>query len=465
MLLVTFSHGKESITPLLPGVHSEDNSNVSTTADHQERPTTATNENHLSKERKLIDLGKAEYSRLLARLASSPSPLPLSLAETPAVEPEATAEAWPEPGPDWSKAFGEWGVAWEFHVYVFAVIFLGFAVYASYFIGHGLYVGLHQKYLGFCLNIVMLILGFTRAFVLFTDPYHQGNIIHNLTGIHIGAMRVLWSLASPCLTSADCLVILALLETAKISLVPPKMQKFSVILKIIIMHFTFVLTSDFVVSYVVEAKAMLVFCQVFFISWGSLLGVGYFALGYKLDKKLFSHKEVKSKKELLYIRLIYASGVNNFILCAMFIYSSVGVFGVYSDVEFVDAWSWWAIQTCFRASEVLSGILVFTVSAKRKSLKRSTDHAATGEIDNFTELPSTSAGPPDPTKKTVQTQKERRISMFTHFYSKRDQQNTATVEILPDLQSDSDDSEHNLFTDLNEAKIEAYHACAHEDAV
>ena len=306
---------------------------------------------------------------------SNPFALPLSEAEPeggpeaereipsdePGSEPEASAEDWPEPGPFWPKAYKEWGMAWEMHVYVFAVIFLGFAVYSSYFIGHGLYARLDQKYLGFSLNIVMLILGATRAFVLFTDPYLQGTMINN---VHV--MRVIWSLASPCLTSADCLVILSLVETAKISLGPQRMQKFSIIIKIILLHFALVLITDFVVSAFVEAKAMLVFCQVFFILWGTVLGIGYFILGYKLDKKLFANKEVKSKKDKFYIYLIYASGVNNFVLCIMFIYSSAGVFGVYSDVQFVGAWPWWAMQTCFRVSEVSSAILVFTVSAKRK---------------------------------------------------------------------------------------------------
>ena len=212
MLLVVISHGKVS-----KGRNAEDSGNIMNPATNLGKKNSATEENHLSKDVgrhvKLNDSGEA--ARLLERLTFTPSSFPLP--EDPGVEPEATAEAWPEPGPDWSKAFGEWGAAWEFHVYLFALIFLGFAVYAIYFIGYRLYVGLNQKYLGFCLNVVMFLLGFTRAFVLLTDPYRQGDIIHN-----VSIMRILWSLASPCLTSADCLVILALVDTAKISIAPPR---------------------------------------------------------------------------------------------------------------------------------------------------------------------------------------------------------------------------------------------------
>ena len=469
MIFAAFNHGEGLPKTPQPGLLT-DNENISK---QQERTTIAPRGNHLSKEsssdRKanVNNAEKTNHSRILARLASSPSPLPLAEAETPSVEPEvkaeaeAEAEAWPEAGPDWSIAFEEWGAAWEFHIYVFALIFLGFGIYSAYFIGHGLHAGLNQKYLGFCLNVVMFILGFTRAFVLFTDPYHQGDLIHSTV-----VMRVMWSLANPCLTSADCLVILALVETAKISLAPPKMQKLSVILKITILHFILVLTSDFVVSEFLEAKAMLLFCQIFFIVWGSVLGVGYCVLGYKLDQMLFSHKEVKTKKDLLYIRLIYASGVNNFILCAMYIYSSAGVFGVYSDVKFVDAWSWWAIQTCFRVSEVLSGILVFKVSAKRKSLKKNANRAATMEYelegdtlgDDFAQ-PVTSK----PATVTATQEKDRKLSMFSQLYSKKVRQNTATDKTLA---PQKEVSEHSMLEDLHEAKLEAvaYHEHAQTHA-
>ena len=421
--MVAISHGKVSKTR-----NAEGSGNINPAANLRQK-NCATEENHLSK-----DVGKharfndsREAARLLERLTFTPSSFPLS--EVPEVEPEATAESWSEPGPDWSKAFGEWGAAWEFHVYLFAVIFLGFAVHATYFIGHGLYVGLNQKYLGFCLNVVMLILGFTRAFVLFIDPYHQGDIIHN-----VSIMRVLWSLASPCLTSAHCLVILALVEAAKISIAPPKMQKLSFVLPIITVHFILVLVTDIVVSEFVEAKAMLVFCQGFFIIWGAILGVAYFVLGYKLDQKLFGHKKIKSRNEVLYIRLIFASGVNNFVLCAMFIYTSASVFGVYSDVEFVDAWSWWTVQTCFRVSEVSSGILVFTASAKRKSLERKPDYKAKGKY----ELDDLNISASDVNKVGTATGRKQVLA-------------TTTVG----------SSDHNILTDLHEAKIEAYHV--HED--
>ena len=279
------------------------------------------------------------------------------------------------------------------------------------------------------------------------------------------------------------------------------MQKFSFVLTIIIVHFSIVLVTLFVVSEFVEAKVMLVICQGFFIIWGAILGVGYFVLGYKLDQKLFGHKEIKSRNDVLYIRLIFASGVNNFVLCTMFIYASASVFGVYSDVKFVDAWSWWIVQTCFRVSEVSSGILVFTVSAKRKSLKKKPDKKGKGEyqVDHL----NISASDANKVGTATGRKQEKKLSLFSQLHSKKapagnegenDVLATTSVQegncsttgrkqerklsLLSQLSRSSkkapaenqvlptttvDGSDHDMLTDLHEAKIEAYHA--HEDVL
>ena len=277
---------------------------------------------------------------------------------------EPTPENWLEPGPRWNDAYKTWKWAWELHVYLYATVFLAIGLFAGYYVIANVYDGLQEKYLSVSLNIMVAFFGFTRAFDMYLDPYHQGNIIHNTA-----VMRVIWSLSGPCLTASDCLMILALIETAKISIAPPKLQKASVNAAIIIFHFTLVVTTDCIVTDYVQAKVMLLFCQLFFVTWGSVLGTANFVLGYKPDKQLFSHKTPKETADRIYIYLIYASGAANYFLCAIIIYSAFGVFGVYSDVQFVDAWPWWALQTLSRFSELLACVLIFTVSAKRTWVK------------------------------------------------------------------------------------------------
>ena len=63
----------------------------------------------------------------------------------------------------------------------------------------------------------------------------------------------------------------------------------------------------------------------------------------------------------------YVSSVIGFSIIATHIYASSSVFGVYSDVKFVDAWSWWALQTLMRSEELAVVIVVICV-AKRSLL-------------------------------------------------------------------------------------------------
>lgn len=286
-------------------------------------------------------------------------------------EPYAEPETWPEPGPRWKKAFEQWKAAWPIHVYLFATAFLCIGFYAGYYVALNIYDGLGGKYLSVCLNGMVLLFGITRAFVLFLDPYHQGGFINALF-----VMRLLWSIGGPCLTASDSLIILALVETAQVSIAPPKFQKLGTISIVIGFHFVLVIVADTVVSLYMEAKVMILLCQVFFSLWGTVLGAGYANLAYRLDKKLFSHKQIKEKGDKIYIFLIYASAAANFFICGVMVYTMVGVFGVYADIEFVDAWHWWTLQTLFRSGEVITCVLIFTVSAKRSRVKRALDEVS-----------------------------------------------------------------------------------------
>lgn len=283
-------------------------------------------------------------------------------------EPEPEAETWPEPGPLWSEAFKTWKSAWSIHVYLFATAYLLMAFYSAYYVVFNVYDGLNKKYLSVSLNIMVLLFCLSRSFVMYLDPYHQGDIIHALKVMHL-----LWSIGGPCLTAADSLIILALLEMCHLRITIPSLQKASVISVIVALHFLFVIVTDFVVADYVSAKGMILFCQIFYMIWGFVLGTGYIRLGYVLDRQLFGHKPKRDKQDKLYTFLIYASGIANYGLVLIMLYTAVGVFGVYSGVKFVDAWHWYILQSLFRFSEVITCILIFTVSAKRTRVKQAMD--------------------------------------------------------------------------------------------
>ena len=327
-----------------------------------------------------------------------PEPKPEILPEPGLPEPEA----WPEPEPYWETAYKLWQWGWEFHIYGFATLFLLMGLYAGYFLVIQVYHGLNKKYLGASLNAMVLLFGLSRAFVMYFDPYHQGHLIDAIV-----FMRVMWSIGAPCLTSADSIVLMALIETARLKLAPPKLQKLKYIATIITFHFVIVLVTDCVVSEFVEAKAMLLMCQLLFVVWGTVLGVCYFVIGRQLDVKLFSHKPVKERRDKQYIYLIYTSGAANFFLCALMLYSAFGVFGVYSDMKVVDEWPWYGFQTASRVLEASACALVFTVSAKRKRVKKTVDEIEGKEMEGKEVI----ANPRTETQLLVR--KERKLSMFS----------------------------------------------------
>lgn len=145
--------------------------------------------------------------------------------------------------------------------------------------------------------------------------------------------------------------------------------------------------------------------------------------------------------------------MNNFVLCAVFIFASVS--HVYSHVKFVDAWTWWSVQTCSRVSEVSSGILIFTVSAKRKSLKRETYYTAKdeSELDDV----SMSSTQQDAGSVASRRKQERALSIFSKLHAKKKAaENQVKNEVL--APTTEKHSNNNMLTDLHEAKIEIYYA-------
>jgi len=99
--------------------------------------------------------------------------------------------------------------------------------------------------------------------------------------------------------------------------------------------------------------------------------VGYICVSWKIRKNIIKSQNTRDNnmKRLQY--LITACAVTCVCMCVLTIYAAAGVFGVYSDVKYVDAWPWWAFQTLSRLLEVaicIVMLLMNTRSNKRKIL-------------------------------------------------------------------------------------------------
>lgn len=281
-------------------------------------------------------------------------------------QPEAYPEqSGPEPEPEWSVAFIEWKDAWPLHTYGFAVVFTLIALMPPFEMLRMYLDKTRLSALKATILSIIFIFGSTRAFILFVDPYGSRKSLPNILN------QLLFSIGHPCTISALSLLLLVLIDTTKMNVAPPKFQRVKFIIPIVISHVALVIVTDFVVAFFLEAKVLLLLCQIYFLLLGSLLSVGYICVSWKIRKNIIKSQNTRDNnmKRLQY--LITACAVTCVCMCVLTIYAAAGVFGVYSDVKYVDAWPWWAFQTLSRLLEVaicIVMLLMNTRSNKRKIL-------------------------------------------------------------------------------------------------
>ncbi|XP_033107693.1 uncharacterized protein LOC117109441 isoform X2 [Anneissia japonica] len=181
-------------------------------------------------------------------------------------EPDVHAE----PVPEWDSALDTWSWAWQLHTYGIGVAFCLLGVYCVYTTIMLLkYNRGKLKSFFITINVLVLLLCFLRAVYLIVDPYRSREIFSELVS------QMFFNVAFPCLTSGFSLVNWAFLESSKFKLLSPKLQNARLLVAIIIIHFVFVLTVDFVLAFVSGTWILVMLCQGTFIVWGLILCIGF----------------------------------------------------------------------------------------------------------------------------------------------------------------------------------------------
>lgn len=280
-------------------------------------------------------------------------------------EPEPNAESsWPEPGPDWPVAFKKWEWAWELHVYGFGAAFTlvtllpvleMLRLHASKRRKTALKVTLLTMISVFCV---------TRAIALFVNPYGS-------TGrLDAGLTRLLFAIGNPCAISALSLLLLVLIDTTKMNVAPPKFQRLRYIIPVVVVHVILVIASDFIVANYLEAKDLILVCQLYYTVVGAFLTVGFAKVTYKISQNVAANVHRDKKMRKLQI-MILVSTVISATLLVVHLYAAVGVFGIYSDATHVEAWPWWVFQTCQRSLEVAMCLVVIQLNSNTVDKRRS----------------------------------------------------------------------------------------------
>ena len=113
-------------------------------------------EHHLAKRFLLISFKIPETASRIKREESGMS-----------TEPEPTMDSNPEPGPHWLGAFETWGKAWDLNFYLFAVLYLLIAGTSASALVYDVIANHGIKRLKLTLYVTLLLIGCSRAFILF----------------------------------------------------------------------------------------------------------------------------------------------------------------------------------------------------------------------------------------------------------------------------------------------------------
>ena len=273
-------------------------------------------------------------------------------------EPEPNPEnSWPEPGPEWPKAYEQWRDAWPSHTYGFAAVFTLIAVIPPLELFRIYSTQGKKTALKLSILLMIFIFSTTRAIALFVNPYGSRMTLPPLL------TRLLFSIGHPCIIAALSLLLLVLIDTTKMDIAPPRFQRVAFIVPVVTVHVFLVVLSDIIVGYYSEAKVLLLFCQVYFLVTGLTLTVGYASVGRKISKNVMSNVNRNRDHKVNRLKhLIIAATVVSALLLGVTIYAAAGVFGIYSDVTNVAAWPWWILQTALRVLETAMCVVLLLVS-------------------------------------------------------------------------------------------------------
>lgn len=270
---------------------------------------------------------------------------------TTSAEPEQAVETNPEPEPDWPSALKTWGKAWDQHIYLFAVLYVLIAATSGIGLAHDVLTNHSIKGLKLSLYLTLLFLGCSRSIILFVDPYCSRGIL-GFFGTYIT-----WSLGFPCVLTALGLLLLVFVEVTKMDIAPPRFQKLSTALGVMVINVIIILVTDLVFLLTQKALALLIICHVYFLLLGLTLTAGFLRVGFQISNNsaanIYGDTGLKRLRMLAFI----AAALNLLFLGVQL--CSIIQSGVRLGTP--RAWSWYAVQTSLRALEVSMCVVMFFI--------------------------------------------------------------------------------------------------------
>ena len=358
---------------------------------------------------------------------------PRTNTKSPKAETKSSGDvARPEPLPEWNVAINTWSEFWEIHYIGFGCAFAAMALFSCFCLYRihraGKAMTLRRYFFAVCL--MMMLFCFSRSLYLLLDPYES----HSVLTLPVIVVRILFALGYPCLTSAFSLIHFAFIEVKKIRTIVNRLQNIKFLSSVISLHFLIVVVIYVVITFAPTFARLLILCQSILISWWITLAICFMYSGCqvsweaKISKQFFvkqkskrldssstsskttyssvrssdhpasqlSHTyyrpepsdERKSKAVSKIARISGVVVVLGVVSAALELYSLFAVYDLYSlSKTYVDAWPWWAYETCGRILEFLLCLVIAYVifpSLKAKSKRNRSASNSTNMTRNTT---------------------------------------------------------------------------------
>ena len=323
-------------------------------------------------------------------------------------EPSSSAEpsvppANPEPLPDWDIALEEWKGLWELHFVGFGLLFLAMSLFSCFCVvrikrkSKGMTLG--NYFLAVCL--MLMLFSFSRTLFLALDPYESHTFLH----LPVLAVRILFAIGYPCLTSALSLIHFAFLEVNKLRLISRRLQNITFLVSVIATHFVVVFIVYVLITFSPKLARLLILCQTILISWWLVLALCFLYSGWKVNwesritAKFFkktakdrsastastsssdyiqhekqSEKSQPPKGAQKIARISGLVSLLALLYVAVELYSLFALYKLYDLEEDsgVDHWAWWAYQTGSRALDfflclVIAYVIFPSTQSERKN--------------------------------------------------------------------------------------------------
>ena len=276
------------------------------------------------------------------------------------------AEPAAEPQPEWTTAVNQWGIAWDFHQYGIGACFglagmLALVAFLRMLITNK---ETRQKKVSLVVLSQITLFGFSRCIFLSVDAYHSKK------HIHITVLNLIWGLGQPSLVTAFMLIFLVLRNALTLKARFQTWYTTRNIALVTVPYFTFVFASEVVVSLMPSYKAFIFACQIINTLLYLSLACFYVFISFLIWKKLrlvrngLSKTRTRGQKTLSILKRCMGAFFGGFSIAIMHVYSMTGVYSVFSDVQHVAVWPWFAFNTSLRCLEIGMCVLLYTMGTE-----------------------------------------------------------------------------------------------------